>query len=108
MLVARVPKAPLITLVFLNLLYAVVGVVLAVMAARTGPSETKNVQGRISVAGLAANCFESQARVEGPAMELEDLFEEKDIGARDPKCSIVSIVASGRGGWKLGLIATEQ
>jgi hypothetical protein len=107
-LVARVPKAPLITLVFLNLLYAVVGVVLALMAAKTGPGETKNVQGRLSVAGLTAQCFESEDRYEGPAKEIQDLFAEKEVGARDHRCLKVSIVALNRGGWKYDLITKDE
>jgi hypothetical protein len=106
-LVARVPKAPLTMLVFLNLLYAVIGVVLAVMAAKTGPGETKNVQGRLSVAGLTAKCFESKDRYEAPVKELEDLFAEKDVGARDHTCLKVSIVALGRGGWQYDLVTTD-
>jgi hypothetical protein len=107
-LVARVPKAPLVTLVLLNLVYAVVGVVLAVMAARTGPGETKNVQGRLNVAGLAAMCFESKDRCEGPAKEIQDLFAEKEVGAGDQRYLKVSIVPSDRGGWKYDLITKSE
>jgi hypothetical protein len=107
-LVARIPKAPLVILVILNLLYAVVGVILAVMAARTGPSETKNVQGRLSVAGLTAKCFESRDRFEGPAKEIQDLFAEKEVGAGDHRYSKVSIVASDCGGWKYDLITKDE
>jgi hypothetical protein len=64
-LVARVPKAPLAVLVFLALLYAAVGVVLAFMAVRAGTSETKSVQGRLSVAGLTAKCFEKGTDTKG-------------------------------------------
>jgi hypothetical protein len=107
-LVARVPKAPLLALVSLNLLYAVVGVVLAVIAAGTGPSETKNVQGRLSMAGLAAKCFESTGRCEGPAKEIQDLFAEKEFRDRDRRYLKVSIVASDRGGWKYDLIRKDE
>lgn len=96
-LVARVPKAPLVVLVFLTLLYAAVGILLACMAARAGVGETKNVQGRLSVAGLAAKCFESEDRYEGPTKEIPDLFAENEVGARDQRCSKVSIIASNRG-----------
>jgi len=107
-LVARVPKAPLVTLVLLSLVYAVVGVVLAVMAARTGPGETKNVQGRLNVAGLAAMCFESKDRCEGPAKDIQDLFAEKEAGAGDQGYLKVSIVPSDRGGWKYDLITKSE
>jgi hypothetical protein len=107
-LVARVPKAPLVTPVLLNLVYAVAGVVLAVMAARTGPGETKNVQGRLNVTGLAAMCFESKVRCEGPAKEIQDLFAEKEVGTRDQRYLKVSIVPSDRGGWKYNLITKSE
>jgi hypothetical protein len=107
-LVARVPKAPLAVLVFLALLYAVVGVILAFMAAQAGAGETKNVQGRLSVAGLVAKCFESEDRREGPAKEIQDLFAETEVGARDDQCSKVSIIASDRGGWKYDLITKDE
>jgi len=107
-LVARVPKAPLVILVFLTLLYAAVGIVLAFMAAQAGAGETKNVHGRLSVAGLAAKCFESEDRYEGPAKEIHDLFAENEVGARDHRCSKVSIVASDRGGWKYDLIEKDE
>jgi hypothetical protein len=107
-LIARVPKAPLVILVFLTLLYAAVGIVLAFMAAQAGAGETKNVHGRLSVAGLAAKCFESEDRYEGPAKEIHDLFAENEIGARDHRCSKVSIVASDRGGWKYDLIEKDE
>jgi len=86
--------------VFLNLLYAVVGVVLAVIAAMAKPAESKNVQGRLSVAGLVAACFEEKERVEGPAREIEDLFAERKDRVSDHGCKNVSIVESELGGWK--------
>jgi hypothetical protein len=107
-LIARVPKVPLITLVLLTLLYAVIGIVLALMAAQTGPSETKNVQGRLSVAGLAAKCFESEDNYEGPAKEIHDMFAENEVAARDRRCPKVSILASNLGGWKYDLITKDE
>jgi hypothetical protein len=107
-LIARVPKAPLAVLVLLALLYAAVGVLLAFMAVRAGVSETKNVQGRLSVAGLAAKCFESEDRYEGPTKEIHGLFAENEVGDRDQRCPKVSIVVSERGGWKYELIEKDE
>jgi hypothetical protein len=107
-LVARIPKAPLAVLVFLSLLYAVVGILLACMAFRARPGVSNNVQDRLSVTGLAAKCFESEDRCEGPATEIKDLFEENEVGARDQKCPKVAIVASGRRGWKYDLLWQEE
>jgi hypothetical protein len=64
-LVARVPKAPLVTLVLLSLVYAVIRVVLAVIAARTRPSETKNVQGRLNVLGWQRCALKARTGVKG-------------------------------------------
>ncbi|KAN0095511.1 hypothetical protein V8E51_016222 [Hyaloscypha variabilis] len=107
-LVARVPKAPLIVLVFLTLLYAAVGIVLACMAAHAGTGETKSVQGHLSVAGLTAKCFENRGRYEGPVKEVSEMFSENEVGARDQRCAKVSIVSSTRGGWKYELMERDE
>ena len=103
-LVARVPKSPLIMLVFLNLLYAVVGIILAMIAAWAKPNESKNVQGRLSVTELTAMCFESKDRVEGPVKKVEEMFAEKDLRAKDHSCEKVSVIESVHGGWKYELL----
>jgi hypothetical protein len=107
-LVARVPKAPLAVLVLLSLLYAAIGILLACMALRARPGVSNNIQGRLSVGGLAAKCFEGEERCEGSAKEIQDLFEENEVGARDQKCPKVAIVASGRGGWKYDLVGQDE
>ena len=57
--VARVPKAPLFTLFVLNLIYAVVGIGVAVFA--TLSSDVKGGAGairqRLTIPGLVAECF---------------------------------------------------
>jgi len=107
-LVARVPKAPLAVLVFLTLLYAAIGILLGYIAAKAGTGETKSVQGHLSVAGLAAKCFEREDICEGPMKEIHELFAENEIGARDQRCSKVSIMASRRGGWKYELMEKDE
>jgi hypothetical protein len=85
-LVARVPKAPLFILFGLDLLYAVVGIFLAVIAFSWKPRPTKNVQGWLNIAGLAAASFESRERVEQPVETLEDRFSENQPRYRSEKC----------------------
>ncbi|KAK5057838.1 hypothetical protein LTR84_011839 [Exophiala bonariae] len=58
LLVTRLPKAPFFTLIVLNLLYAVLGVLLAVVAVASQPRATRDVQARLSIAGLVAALFE--------------------------------------------------
>lgn len=107
-LITRVPKAPLAVLILLTLIYAAIGALLACIAARAGPGLIKNIQGRLSIAGLVAKCFESEERCNKPTKEIQDLFEENELGARDQKRPKVAIVASGRGGWKYDLIGQDE
>jgi hypothetical protein len=103
-----VPKAPLAVLVLLSLRYAAVGTLLASMALRARPGISNNIQGRLSVSGLAAKCFESEERCEVPTKEVQNLFGENEVGARDQKCPKVAIVASDRGGWKYDLVGEDE
>jgi hypothetical protein len=57
-LVTRLPKAPFFTLIILNLLYAVVGILLTTMALLSQPRLTRNVQARLTTAGLVAALLE--------------------------------------------------
>jgi hypothetical protein len=77
LLVASVPKAPLYTLVILNLLYALLGVVLAVIALSLPGRGLKDVQAKLTTTGLAAEGFE-RSRLGRPAVRVEELFEEWD------------------------------
>lgn len=60
LLVTRLPKAPFFTLLVLNLLYALLGILLAVLALASQPQITRNVQARLSVGGLVAALLEPQ------------------------------------------------
>jgi hypothetical protein len=74
-LVVRVPKAPLMFLVLMNLLLAVLGVVLAALAwnsVRHG--DTGEIQARLSIPAIVASHFES-ASVRGPLKNVENTFE---------------------------------
>ncbi|OAG40080.1 hypothetical protein AYO21_05761 [Fonsecaea monophora] len=57
-LVARLPKAPFFSLIVANLLYALLGICLAGVALASQPRKTRNMQARLSVAGLVAALLE--------------------------------------------------
>ena len=57
-LVTRLPKAPLFTLISLNLLFTVLAVILTIIAFVSQPRRTRNVQARLSIAGLVAALLE--------------------------------------------------
>lgn len=98
-LVARVPKAPLAALLLGNLLMALLGVVLTVIAlvAVHGNNDIREVQARLGISGLVADRFEGDAaRV--PVETVEDLFVEKS-GRKDAR---VGIMRSNEGGYSWG------
>lgn len=78
-LVTRVPKAPLFTLIALNVLYAAMGLVLALDALRALHKDASlvDLQARLSTAGLTAECFEDEDTVGRIVDSSEDLFGEK-------------------------------
>jgi hypothetical protein len=75
-LVARVPAAPLFTLVITNLLFVLLGIILTAIAIRTSGGEVREVQARLSIAGLVADRFEEQRGRDG-VEKMDDYFEEK-------------------------------
>lgn len=109
-LVACVPKLPLFVLIGLNLLYAVVGILLALYCTCfCAPRTTKDVQARLTVAGLVAFCFEPRQQACGPAEEIEDLFTEKSKGKSSSgggrsTSGRVSIRPVEEGGWSYALL----
>lgn len=76
MLVARVPIAPLLALVVANLLFVVAGIVLLAIALLYSDGRTKDVQSRLSIAGLVSHAFE--ARHDMAIQHTQELFEESD------------------------------
>lgn len=101
-LVARIPKVPLFVLIGLNLLYAVVGILLALYCAWfCAPRTTKDTQARLTVAGLVAFCFEPRQRAWGPAEEIEDLFTEKIESGTSGRVGIRPV---DEGGWRYELL----
>ncbi|KAI9765133.1 MAG: hypothetical protein M1840_007840 [Geoglossum simile] len=95
LLIARVPKAPLFTLVVLNLIYALMGIILAIVALGITNESVKDVQARLSVQGLVAERFE-QNRLGIPVEKIEELFEEWDGGGSVR----ASIQRNHYGGWQ--------
>ncbi|KIW92386.1 uncharacterized protein Z519_07370 [Cladophialophora bantiana CBS 173.52] len=80
-LVTRLPKAPFFALIILNLLYAVLSMLLAGMALASQPRKTRNIQARLSIAGLVAALLEpaSVQRASGSkggGTGIESLFAE--------------------------------
>ncbi|CAI4216005.1 unnamed protein product [Parascedosporium putredinis] len=76
LLVARVPLAPLLSLVVANFLYVAVGLVLAAVAIVAGRDhETKEAVERLSIASMTALLFESE-RALRPVEKLEDMYRE--------------------------------
>lgn len=74
-LVSRVPKAPLYTLVALNCVYALSGLVLAWFAARAEPEKTNDLRERLSTSALVAFCFEGD-RARRAVEKKRELFDE--------------------------------
>ncbi|KAH7370635.1 hypothetical protein BKA65DRAFT_21679 [Rhexocercosporidium sp. MPI-PUGE-AT-0058] len=96
MLVAKVPIVPLSFLLISNLLLVLLGIVLLIFAAVAARGETREVQARLSVAGLVAAYFEGR-RAERGAEKVEDLFEEREnVGGSGPR---VGVVQTAGGGW---------
>lgn len=97
LLVARVAKAPLFTLIGLNLLYAVLGIGLAAYAARLSHrAEANDVQARLTIAGLVSECFEGE-KSHDAVKGVEDLFVEKDTPGLSSRIGMERV--PGRG-WK--------
>jgi len=75
-LVSKVPVLPLYAVVVANMLFAIVGVILTVVALISSRGDTRDVQARLSVAGLVADRFEG-ATARLPATHMDDLFDER-------------------------------
>lgn len=100
MLVAKVPIAPLACLLIANLSLVLLGIVLMIIAAVAARGETREVQARLSVAGLVAAQFEGR-RAERVVEKVEDLFEEKEgVSGSGPRVGVVRNVS---GGWGFGV-----
>lgn len=94
MLVARVPKAPLASLLVANLLLVVLGIGLTVSALLASRGDTGEVQARLGITGLVASCFEG-ARARDGSRSVEAMFEENS-GRNGPR---MGISRTAEGGW---------
>lgn len=76
--VTRVPRAPFLALVLLDLIYAAIGVVLTIFAliALFRGRSVRDAQARLSVAALVAESFESPA-LQDDAKNIDDLYAER-------------------------------
>ena len=93
-IVSRIPTAPLWSLIVANMLFVVIGFMLTTFAIMALDDENKDVQVRLSIAGLVADRFES-SRARRDVKEKEDLFEEKSGG----DSVRIGIVKAGEGGY---------
>lgn len=75
LLVARIPVAPLVAMVAVCLLYVVCGLVLTGIAAWSARYEVRDVQARLSIAGLVADRFEEPG-LRSDANCVEEMFAE--------------------------------
>lgn len=87
-LVTRLPKAPFFTLIVLNLLFALLGIILAIVALMSQPRKTRNMQARLSVAGLVAAMLEANTAPRSSGTRgIESMFAEyhnDSRGTQDP------------------------
>ena len=105
-LVARVSKVALWCWVVANLLFALLGVGLAVRAYLVSSSWTRDIAIRISTAGMTAAAFEDTVTdCNGRAADVEDLFEERRLGGKTRR-----IGASDRssGGFQLTAVFAHE
>jgi hypothetical protein len=98
-LVARVPLAPFYTLIAFNLVYAIVGGVVAVIALRaTGGEGVLEARAGLSVWGIVAHGFEVFDETR-KIRKVEDLFEESRVGA--VKVDVIGIEKAEGVRWRL-------
>lgn len=93
LLVARVPAAPLFTLVVANLLFVILGVILTLVALGTSGGEVREVQARLSIVGLVADRFEGVKARRG-VESMDELFEER-YGQRSTRVAIDRVAGGG-------------
>jgi hypothetical protein len=93
-LVAKIPTAPLYLLIGANMLVALVGITLTIIALVASRGEVKEVQARLSIFGLVADRFEgTTARL--PVKDVDELFRE----SKGQRTSRIGIASSAEGGF---------
>lgn len=86
-LVAKVSKASLWTLIAANLFYAIVGIVLTVFAIAASSRDTRQLQTRLSISGLVAEIFEKSHPMGDADNNEMDLFRE-NVGLPTSRISV--------------------
>ncbi|KAI8632831.1 hypothetical protein F5Y19DRAFT_462619 [Xylariaceae sp. FL1651] len=74
-LVTRLPMAPLFALIAANLAFVLLGIALTYGALTTSGGSVRDVQARLSIAGLVADRFE-RSKTSDPAGSIDELFAE--------------------------------
>lgn len=86
-LVAKVSKASLWTLIASNIFYALVGIVLTAFAIMASTKDTRQLQTRLSISGLVAEIFEKSHSVGDFDNSEMDLFRE-NVGLPSSRISV--------------------
>ncbi|GFF41089.1 hypothetical protein IFM58399_06146 [Aspergillus lentulus] len=89
LLVARIPAAPLVTMVVVCLLYVVCGLLLTGLAAWSARNGVPDVQARLSIAGLVADRFEEPG-LRSDTDSVEKMFAEYS-GKESKRIAIESV-----------------
>ena len=96
-LVTRVPKTPLFTLVALCLLFVALSVTITVIVLLDESGPTSEIQSRLNLFGLVASRFDGAARHETSPESQEDGSEEGE--GRSDDTTKIGIVKTRQGGW---------
>ncbi|KAF2153827.1 hypothetical protein K461DRAFT_320047 [Myriangium duriaei CBS 260.36] len=93
-LLTKMEPAPFYTLLAINLLFVIAGIVLAILAVRAMSDPTvHDLQNRLSVFGVVADRFEGP-RARWNAKDMDKLFEESD-GIEAPRVVVVPTIEGG-------------
>ena len=106
-LVARVPKAPFFTLLALNLLYGSFGTLLGAWALSGKPRVVRDVQVRLSVAGLVSNLLEPDG-VPHRGGGIEALFSDKRQKDAAPVDKRVAIERADDQRWTFRVVPSSR
>ncbi|KAJ9609994.1 hypothetical protein H2200_006324 [Cladophialophora chaetospira] len=115
LLVTRLQKAPFFTLIVLNLLYALLGIILAVVALANQPRKTRHLQSRLSIGGLVAALLEpgitkeilpsqSNSGIEGAFAEFYNDGTNND----NSKISVSTITGTGNAVFEKTFVETHD
>jgi hypothetical protein len=98
--VTAIPIVPLLLLVGFNLLFAVFGLILSLVARRVNSMKVYAACDTLSVKGLLANLFEENGSIL-PGRSIEDAFQERTTGDRTGK---VALIDDADGGLQFGSV----